>query len=216
MGHSSLLGTDLADAEPAGRDTAALGPGDNSDSGSDVAGLEQQDTEDTTLPVDVAMRDDAHHNLMPAEALHGSASDASGTGERRSAGSDAGSEAADIGIDRIFTPGAEEGDGDGDEDEDADLEFIDRAEAGDPLEDEEEAEIDRVAEDAEDDDSEQAVPSNDAHRGTSPRGMASPTSPARKSPEPNVPGGPVDPDGEEDEDLPDDEGDAEQRQPGRS
>ena len=38
MAHSSILGADTAPARPAGRDADALGPSDNSDSGSDAAG----------------------------------------------------------------------------------------------------------------------------------------------------------------------------------
>ena len=38
MATSSILGADIAPAQPAGRDSAALGPSDNSDSGSDAAG----------------------------------------------------------------------------------------------------------------------------------------------------------------------------------
>ncbi len=132
MGHSSLLGTERAAAVPAGRDTAALGPGDNSDSGSDMMGVEDSDQGDPGAPVDVALRDDMPHSLLPDEVMDGAASDAGGTGERRSAGSDAGVEAADIGVDRIFTPGR---DRDLD-DEDADTAFVDDALAGDPLEDE--------------------------------------------------------------------------------
>lgn len=46
MGRSSLLGSEQAAMEPAGRDIAALGPGDNSDSGSDTVGLDDRDTDD--------------------------------------------------------------------------------------------------------------------------------------------------------------------------
>lgn len=153
MGYSSLIGTEHAAAEPAGRDVATLGPGDSSDTGSDMAGIDDSDDGDPGLPVDVAMRDDMPRASIAHETLSGSASDAAGTGERRSAGLDAGErEAADIGVDRVFSLGA---DGQAallddealDEDEDPDLAFVDEAQAGDPLEDEDEA----ADEDAEDD-----------------------------------------------------------------
>lgn len=38
MAYSSILGADTAPAQPSGRDSAALGPSDNSDSGSDAVG----------------------------------------------------------------------------------------------------------------------------------------------------------------------------------
>lgn len=153
MGHSSLLGTDRAAEEPAGRDTALLGPSDSSDTGSDMAGIGESDDGDPTLPVDVAMRDDMPHAAMAPENLAGSASDAGGTGERRSAGLDAGErEGADIGVDRVFSIDAEgRGDDNFDEDEDPDLAFIDAAQAADPLEDEP-ADPDLADEDLEDDD----------------------------------------------------------------
>ncbi len=137
MGHSSLLGIDHAAQEAPGRDTASLGPGDNSDSGSDMAGLDDSDTSDPGMPVDVALRDDMPHGLQPSEMHDGSATDAAGTGERRSAGLDAGGrEAADIGIDRVFSADGEEEEAP--DDEDADLAFVDQAEVGDPLDEEEE------------------------------------------------------------------------------
>ena len=142
MGYSSLIGTEHAAEEPPGRDIASLGPGDSSDTGSDMAGVAESDDGDPGLPVDVAMRDDAPHAAMAPENLGGAASDAAGTGERRSAGLDAGErEAADIGVDRVFSldapgEGDEALDEDIDEDEDPDLAFVDAAQAGDPLEDE--------------------------------------------------------------------------------
>lgn len=157
MGHSSLLGTDRAAQEPAGRDTALLGPSDSSDTGSDMAGIGDSDDGDPTLPVDVAMRDDMPHAAMAPENLAGSGSDSGGTGERRSAGLDAGTrEAADIGVDRVFSldgEGSSEGNGEDafDEDEDPDLAFVDAAQATDPL-DGETADPDLDDEDVEDDD----------------------------------------------------------------
>jgi hypothetical protein len=38
MAYSSILGADTAPAQPKGRDAEALGPSDNSDSGSDAVG----------------------------------------------------------------------------------------------------------------------------------------------------------------------------------
>ena len=152
MGHSSLFGTDRAAEEPAGRDTALLGPSDSSVTGSDMAGIGDSDDGDPALPVDVAMRDDMPHAAMAPESLGGSASVAGGTGERRSAGLDAGErEAADIGVDRVFSiDGAGNGEDVFDEDEDPDLAFIDAAQASDPLD--EEADADLADEDLEDDD----------------------------------------------------------------
>jgi hypothetical protein len=107
MGHSSLLGTEPAAVEPEGRGIAALGPGDSSDSGSDVAGLEGWSKgADPTEPVDVALRGDRQRSALPPEAVPGGPGDAGGTGERRSAGADAGRrEAPDISADRVFDLG---------------------------------------------------------------------------------------------------------------
>jgi len=104
MGRSSLLGAEPAELQPGGRDIAALGPGDSSDSGSDVAGLEGwSDAADPTEPVDVALRGNRQRSALPPDALAGGSSDAAGTGERRSAGGDAGRrEAVDISVDRVF------------------------------------------------------------------------------------------------------------------
>ncbi|MBI5276880.1 MAG: hypothetical protein HY854_10505 [Burkholderiales bacterium] len=41
MAYSSILGADRAPAQPAGRDADALGPSDNSDSGSDTIGTRE-------------------------------------------------------------------------------------------------------------------------------------------------------------------------------
>jgi hypothetical protein len=124
MGHSSLVGIDPAPQEPAGRDTAALGPSDSSDTGSDVAGIDDMDDGDPNQPVDVAMNLDARQPLQSGDTLSGAGSDSAGTGERRSAASDSGREGADIGVDRIFDPADEM-----DDDEDPDLGFIDQLEA---------------------------------------------------------------------------------------
>jgi hypothetical protein len=104
MGHSSLLGTDPAQLQADGHDVSTLGPGDSSDSGSDMVGLDAwADGADPTEPVDVALRGNRQRSALPQESLIGSTGDASGTGERRSAGADAGTrEAADISVDRVF------------------------------------------------------------------------------------------------------------------
>lgn len=109
MGHSSLLGVEADDNRPApGRDSAALGPSDTSDSGSDVAGIEFEDPDDPNMATDAAMGDDRSRPDTTSEAIHpGSDTDATGTGERRSAGGDAGREAADISVDRIVDPDAD-------------------------------------------------------------------------------------------------------------
>jgi hypothetical protein len=100
MGSSPLTGAERAESLTRGRDSSALGPSDTSDSASDVAGLDYE--ADPNLPVDIAMQPDA----MRPETSHelvgvGVDSDAEGTGERRSAAADAGTEAADISPDRI-------------------------------------------------------------------------------------------------------------------
>ena len=101
MAHSSLLGIDRAAPEPAGRDKASLGPGDSSDSGSDVSGLDSEDDgADPGLPVDVALRDDQASPLPLGESLASSEGEA---GVR---------DGADIGVDRVFTPGEADDDGD--------------------------------------------------------------------------------------------------------
>lgn len=112
MGHSSLLGIHDDDGQGTpGRDAKSLGPSDTSDSGSDVAGIE--DPDDPNLPADVALEGDRSRPETSSEALApGLGTDSTGTGERRSAGGDAGREAADISVDRIEDP-----DGDADSDD---------------------------------------------------------------------------------------------------
>lgn len=132
MARSSIQGVSPASPEPAGRDTASLGPGDNSDSGSDMMGIADDEGGDPGMPTDVASRDEERPTLLSPDAL-ASSSDAAGTGESRSAGADSGRQDGwDIGVDRVFTPGST----DAASDEDPDLAFIDEAEAGDPMEDE--------------------------------------------------------------------------------
>ena len=81
MAYSSILGADVAPAQPSGRDADALGPSDNSDTGSDALGT---------------LEDRAD-------------SDSSGTGERGAvAGADA-VEGADILPDRVVNMADGEG-----------------------------------------------------------------------------------------------------------
>ncbi|MCK7497747.1 MAG: hypothetical protein MZW92_48530 [Comamonadaceae bacterium] len=220
MGQSSLLGIERAAAEPAGRDTASLGPSDSSDTGSDVAGIDDLDDLDPGQPLDAALDEDLERPMMPGETLHAAGgSDASGTGERRSAGNDPGrSDGADISVDRIIDPLGEGADHD---DEDPDLGFVDVAEAGDPLEDEATAEEDpddlrRARRDAVED--EAADPVGDG-RSDAIVAAAQPPVPGRS--------GPVDPDdlGEDEADeadVPGDDADedgseaGESRRPGRA
>lgn len=134
MARSSIQGTSPAPPQPAGRDTASLGPGDSSDSGSDMMGIADDDGGDPSAPADFDTRDEQRPNLLSPDAL-ASPSDASGTGESRSAGGDGGKrDGWDIGVDQVITPGGTDATAD---DEDPDLAFIDDAEAGDPLSDEE-------------------------------------------------------------------------------
>lgn len=114
MKQSRLPGVDIDAEERSGRTDAPLGPSNSSDSASDLAGLDGMNDDDPNVPVDVALRDDGRRSLPTGNTLSGAASDSAGTGESRSAGADAGVEAADIGVDRVFTPGRKEG-GDVDE-----------------------------------------------------------------------------------------------------
>lgn len=57
MARSPLSGgVERAPLEPEGRDPAALGPSDSTDSGSDIAGIDALDTADPALPVDAGGR----------------------------------------------------------------------------------------------------------------------------------------------------------------
>jgi hypothetical protein len=116
MAISPLLGTDHAPTPAAGRDSAALGPSDTTDSGSDVAGLD--DDLDPSGPLDAVSEPDSLRPMTSPETL-GADSDSRGSGERRSAGSDAGREAADIAPDTIQTVGDVNPLVDGDFNEDA-------------------------------------------------------------------------------------------------
>jgi hypothetical protein len=105
MARSSLSGIDRNLPTPSGHDTAALGPSDSSDSGSDIAGVEDLDDGDPGLPVDVMTAADKDHPAASSEALGpGGDTDAAGTGERRSAVGDAGElDAPDISPDRVVS-----------------------------------------------------------------------------------------------------------------
>jgi hypothetical protein len=87
MAYSSILGADEAPSPPSGRDAEALGPSDNSDSGSDALGTAE---------------------------LHAD-SDAAGTGERGSVTPGEGREGGDILPDRVVRSSAS-GDALGEED----------------------------------------------------------------------------------------------------
>ncbi|MGA0609356.1 hypothetical protein [Caldimonas sp. KR1-144] len=134
MGTRSVLGGQRAPKEPRGRDAGSLGPSDSSDSGSDMTGVDREEG-DPNQPVDVAMQGDATRPLVSGDILDGGpSSDAAGTGERRSAGSDAGPrEAPDISTDRIVDVGRTAGEEQPAEDEEADpdLAFMDDDEEGD-------------------------------------------------------------------------------------
>ncbi|MEF7616215.1 hypothetical protein V4F39_20035 [Aquincola sp. MAHUQ-54] len=92
MGNSSILGGTVAPKQAEGRDTDALGPSDSSDSGSDVQGERLAAT-----PLD-------NGDLVHATpAVHGSDTDAGGTGERGSAVPGEDAAGADIGPDHVET-----------------------------------------------------------------------------------------------------------------
>jgi hypothetical protein len=110
MAYSSLLGARRAPAQPSGRDAGSLGPSDSSDSGSDIAGIDGVESGDPALPTDVALGADRARSATTTEGVDAD-TDASGTGERRSAGGDAGRDGGDIGVDRIVgDTGADEDD----------------------------------------------------------------------------------------------------------
>lgn len=128
MKQRALPGIDTADEDHRNRTDAHLGPSDSSDSASDLAGQDGLNDADPNVPVDVALRDDGRRSLIPGDAVGGAASDAAGTGESRSAGADAGVEAADVGVDSVFTLGGDDaGDADDvEESDDPDLAFLDQ------------------------------------------------------------------------------------------
>lgn len=98
-------GATRAPATAPGRDNRALGPSDNSDSGSDVAGIAGHEDGDPTLPVDKAMDDRQVHPDASEETIgEGVDSDAAGSGERKSAAGDGPlDDAPDVGTDRVFS-----------------------------------------------------------------------------------------------------------------
>ena len=92
MGHSSLVGTEKAPRRPKGTDEQALGPSDNTDSGSDTLGADSLPAADPGEPVDVTLNRD--RAVAPIE----------GTGETSDE-----IEPFDIGLDRIIeSPDSEE------------------------------------------------------------------------------------------------------------
>lgn len=211
MGHSSLLGIERAPAQPAGTDNAALGPSDNSDSGSDRVGIADGEASDPGWPVDVAVGDDQPRSLQP-EPVAGSDSDGAGTGERRSAGGDAGArEAADIGVDRIVRPHRRAaGDGDPSDDEDADLGFIDEVQVGDML-DEEDIDGDGAGPDPDAGTGAAQAPAHQRRSGHGPAAATpQPPPPTRPNPEPDLP------EPGDDGELPDEADEAEDQRPGRA
>lgn len=90
MSRSSILGGERAPQQAKGRSAETLGPGDTSDSGSDIQGATRlkTDTEEGELG-----------GATPIDA--DSDSDSMGTGERKSAVPDGARDGADIGPDRI-------------------------------------------------------------------------------------------------------------------
>lgn len=106
MAQSPLLGGVTRANTPApGRDNPALGPSDNSDSGSDVAGIAGHEDGDPGLPVDRALEGPRPLSDISEETIAaGVDSDGGGSGERKSAAGDAGLEdGADIGVDQVFS-----------------------------------------------------------------------------------------------------------------
>lgn len=69
MARSSIQGTSPAPPQPAGRDTASLGPGDSSDSGSDMMGIADSDGGDPNAPADFDTRDEPRPTLLSPDAL---------------------------------------------------------------------------------------------------------------------------------------------------
>ncbi|MBE7940568.1 MULTISPECIES: hypothetical protein [Ramlibacter] len=107
MATSSILGADTAPEQPSGRDADALGPSDNSDSGSDAIGTFE-----------------AHAD-----------SDSVGTGERGSVTPGEAPEGADLLPDRVLVAGAEEqalSSGEGFPEEDTDAREFTDLDAQDP------------------------------------------------------------------------------------
>ena len=105
MAKSSILGGDDVPAVPPGHSTADLGPSDSSDTGSDIAGAPGL-ADDAGLGLDSGTTSDIDRargaGADVGDSNLDSDTDASGTGERRSAGRDESSrEANDILPDKI-------------------------------------------------------------------------------------------------------------------
>ncbi|MES2957388.1 MAG: hypothetical protein V4792_04320 [Pseudomonadota bacterium] len=82
-----------------------LGPSDSSDSGSDLAGPLTIDPVDPSAPLDVILRDDLLHPLIPPHLDDSRASDSSGTGELGGVGEgEDPDDAPDISVDRVISP----------------------------------------------------------------------------------------------------------------
>ena len=96
MKPKNLPGIDIGADERSGRTDAHLGPSNSSDSASDLAGLDVMDDDDPNDLVDVALRAGGGRSLSSA---------------------DAGVEAADVDVDRVFTPGRQQS-GNKDDDDD--------------------------------------------------------------------------------------------------
>ena len=90
MARSSILGGERAPQQARGRNAETLGPGDTSDSGSDIQGA-------TRLKTDAEEGQLGGATPMDVD----SDSDSMGTGERKSAVPDGARDGADIGPDRI-------------------------------------------------------------------------------------------------------------------
>ena len=100
MARSSVYESDSGTAGGSGHDIASLGPSDTSDSGSDMAGADGIDSDDSTLPVDIVLSRDGWHAGSTSQLR--SDSDSSGTGEVGGAGGNGGvSAASDIRPDHI-------------------------------------------------------------------------------------------------------------------
>lgn len=65
MAYSSILGADVAPVQPSGRDSEALGPSDNSDSGSDAAGTFEAQADSDSVGTG------ERGSVMPGEANEG-------------------------------------------------------------------------------------------------------------------------------------------------
>lgn len=116
MSNSNLLGGEKPPQVPSGHGTADLGPGDTSDSGSDVSGTlpAHRSLGLERGPITLSRNKEGAQGVGPdlGDTNLDSDSDAEGTGERGSAGRDDAVEAADIEPDDITSspPGLIDGD----------------------------------------------------------------------------------------------------------